>query len=162
VIPLWAKALIVAAIVTGAWLAFDHWRDGVWQAGYDARTDEYDKAAAVATIARQAEVRAIEIAHAAAMAGAAETYERRMTNAQTNATRTAADLLSGSLRLRQHWDACRATAAVSAAVASAAKSDAAAELRRSGAVDLVRLADQCDARIEGLQDVIRIRVNPAQ
>jgi len=42
VIPLWAKALIVAAIVTGAWLAFDHWRDGIWQQGYDARTAEYN------------------------------------------------------------------------------------------------------------------------
>lgn len=41
-IPWWLKVLALAGLIAGAWLAFDHWRDGIWQQGYDARSAEYD------------------------------------------------------------------------------------------------------------------------
>lgn len=45
IIPLWAKLAAVGAILAGAWLAYDNWRDGIWQAGYDARSAEITAAA---------------------------------------------------------------------------------------------------------------------
>lgn len=159
-IPWYLKVAAVAAILAGAWLAYNHWRDGIWQQGYDARTAEYDKAAAAATIVRQAEVRAIEIAHAAALADVAETYERRLTNARTNADRTIADLRSGSIRLRDEWAGCETAALVSGAAGAAGLADDSARLRQQGAADIVRIGEECDARIEALQGAIRIRMNP--
>lgn len=90
---------------------------------------------------------------ARAFAIAADEYERGKTDAQDASERTIADLRSGNLQLRDHWQGCAATSRVSGDATAAALADAAADLRRAGAGDLVRLADQCDAQVRGLQRV---------
>jgi len=81
--------------------------------------------------------------------------EQEREDAQLKADAVIADLGAGNLRLRQHWQGCQATAALSAATASAGQSDAAEQGRRAGSGDLVRLAAEWDAKERGLHAVIR-------
>ena len=99
----------------------------------------------------EAAARAQEAQHRREMDAIAEETQRKLDDAQAAADRTVADLRAGNLRLRAHWEGCQATASLSAAAAVAAGAGDAAELRRAGASDLVRLADQCDAHVRGLQ-----------
>jgi hypothetical protein len=129
IIPLWAKALIVAGIVAGAWLAYGVWRADVRREGYDARTAEYEAADALATIARAADVRAIEIAQAARLRGVEEHHEQERKNVQANADRIAAGLVDGTVRLRSQWAGCE-TGRLSADAATAAQAAEQDRLRR--------------------------------
>lgn len=88
------------------------------------------------------------------MAAIAKDYEEQRDAAAVEHDRIVADLRSGNLRLRKLWQASAATAELSQAVATAAQPDEGAADREQGAADLVRAADECDAQVRGLQQVI--------
>lgn len=98
-------------------------------------------------------VLAIERAKASRMAEIDEQHQEGKNNAEAAGTRVTADLLADNLRLRQHWQGCVATSALSGAATSASLADAAAQLRAADAGASVRDADECDATIRGLQRV---------
>lgn len=109
--------------------------------------------------ARQQEAaRRAERDHAVELNAIADRYERERANADAEKQRIVADLRNGTIRLRRLWQGCEAAAgSVPGAGTSASEPDAAAELRRQGAGDLVRLAEQCDGQVRGLQQVIQQR-----
>ena len=96
-----------------------------------------------------------EQAGAAKLAEIAAQYEQDKSNAQAEADRIIADLRSGNQRLHQRWQACSATADLSAATAPAGQLDAGADDRAASAARIVAAADNCDAQVRGLQAVIR-------
>lgn len=153
------QGLIAALLLLAlAWWAYSH----VWQRGYDVAHDEGATALrslqAQVEADRQAserEARAKEAEQRAALDDVAAKYEQEKADAQAAADSTIADLRSGTVRLRQHWQGCVATAALSRAAASAAVADDGAELREQGAGDLVSVGEACDAQIRGLQSAIR-------
>lgn len=168
--PTWAikSLLYLLATAAVAW-ALHAGYSSIWQRGYDAKTTEVntqqmkdDRTAAIAALAREQEVRAIEVAQDAQLRQVAETFEQEKRHAELEASRVAADLRTGNLKLRQHWDACRATAALSGPAASLAQPDADADLRRTGAGDLVRVADQCTAHVSALQSAVRVMQGAGQ
>lgn len=150
--------LLAAALGLALWWAYAT----VWQRGYDVAADEGATALrsllAQVEADRQAserEARAKEAEQRAALDDVAAQYEQEKADAQAAADSTIADLRSGTVRLRQHWQGCVATAALSRAAASAAVADDGAELREQGAGDLVSVGEACDAQIRGLQSAIR-------
>jgi len=103
----------------------------------------------------EAEARATEARHRAALEAVAVRYTEELHDAQARADAVVADLRAGNLRLREHWRGCEnAAARVPAATAAGTGADDGAELREAGARDLVRLGAACDAWIRGLQRVI--------
>lgn len=81
-------------------------------------------------------------------------HEKDKADAEAAADRTIADLRAGTLQLRQHWQGCVATSRLSASEPAAGFADDASRLRAEGAGALVRLADQCDAQVKGLQAIV--------
>ena len=81
-------------------------------------------------------------------------YEQDKLNAESAAKRTADDLRAGNLRLRQQWEGCKA-GGVPQANGAAGQPDAAAEQRIEGASNLVRIGQEADAQVMGLQEFIR-------
>ena len=81
-------------------------------------------------------------------------YEQDKLNAESAAKRTADDLRAGNLRLRQQWEGCKA-GGVHQANGTSGQPDAAAEQRIEGASNLVRIGQEADAQIMGLQEFIR-------
>lgn len=162
--PAWAiKPLLYLAGLAAIVWALHAGYSSIYQRGYDAKALEVnmqrmadERTQAIAALAREAEVRAIEVANDAKMRNVEAEWAKRMTDAQVNAERVATDLRSGALRLRQHWDACRATSALSGAAAGVAGPDADADLRRTDASHLVRVSDQCSTHVNALQDAIRV------
>ncbi|SDQ42442.1 hypothetical protein [Pseudoxanthomonas sp. CF125] len=112
------------------------------------------KAAELATRASEL-VRKAEQAHGVAIAAVAEQYEQdKKTNDRKQAD-LVASLRAGNVRLHQRWQAALATSELSSAVKSASEPDAAARDREESAGRIVRAADEADAQIRGLQEVIR-------
>lgn len=168
--PTWAiKPLLYLAGLGAIVWALHAGYSSIYQRGYDAKTlevnmqrTEEERTQAIAALAREAEVRAIEVANDAKMRNVEAEWAKRMTDAQVNAERVATDLRSGALRLRQHWDACRATSALSGAAAGIAGPDADADLRRDGASDIVRVVGECSAHVTALQSAIRLMQGKAK
>lgn len=96
---------------------------------------------------------------AAGFAALAATYEKDKTDAKDKGDAIAAALRADTLRLRQQWTCAPATATAQMPRAAAAtgRPDGDAELRATGAGDLVRLAAQCDAQVRGLQQALMAR-----
>lgn len=112
------------------------------------------KAADLATKASEL-ARKEEQAKGAEIAAIAEQYEQdKKTNDRKQAD-LVASLRAGTERLHQRWQAALATSELSRTVASAAELDAAARDREESASRIIAAADQCDAQVHGLQEVIR-------
>lgn len=89
---------------------------------------------------------------AAAYAALAADYERDKTDAKDKGDAVAAALRADTLRLRQQWTCPTAALThVPGTATAAGQRDGDADLRATGAGDLVRLAAQCDAQVRGLQ-----------
>jgi hypothetical protein len=97
--------------------------------------------------------REAEQKQAAGFAALAAGYEKDKTDAKHKGDAVAAALRADTLRLRQQWTCPSAAAGahVPEAAAATGQPDGDAELRATGAGDLVRLAAQCDAQVRGLQ-----------
>lgn len=123
----------------------------------DYKTKVMASTARAADLATKAEriARLTEQAHAIALSQVADQYEKDKQDAKAIADRLVADLRAGNVKLHQRWQAAQATAKLSGAVASAAELDAEARDREGSAARIIAAADQCDAQVRGLQEVIR-------
>jgi hypothetical protein len=153
----WACITLVVLAVAAGMLAM-HFRGSLAVsrarvAVAEQRADQLDDALKASEKARAAE-------HAQAMKfqGIADNYLQEKADAQAAADRTIADLRAGTVRLRAAWRCPGDTGTTAAAGAS--QPDAAAELRRQGAADLVRNADEADAQIRGLQAILKAERQP--
>lgn len=81
-------------------------------------------------------------------------YSEAQHDAEIARDALARNLRSGTVRLRQQWEGCKA-GGVPQANGAAGQPDAAAEQRIEGASNLVRAASDADAQIRGLQEFIR-------
>lgn len=123
---------------------------------------DYQKAAAEQT-AKDAdklakltqEYRETEQAHAAQLNDVATQYEADKRAIETNAERLVSDLRSDNRRLHKRWQVAQAAASVSGTQPSPGQPDAAERERQDSAARIIAAADQCDAQVAGLQEVIR-------
>jgi hypothetical protein len=141
-------ALFVACLLLSAgWYVEDASHDRTkaqHQAANDRAKREFSEAARKAEQAQAAKYAEVEARH-----------QQELTDAQGKADRVVADLRAGNLSLRRHWQGCQATAGLSSAAARAAFDAETARLREEAAGRVVRLGAECDARIRGLQGLIR-------
>lgn len=152
-----AKAWILAAVIA--------WWGWTGHAAHDALRVAYaehfaDDAAAAAALAaeqltHERTARHQERAVALQLADAAQSLEEAKTDAQDTERAVVTDLRADNLRLRQHWQGCVATSAVSAAATSASQRDAAADVRDAAAGAVVRVGADADAALEACQAVVR-------
>lgn len=123
---------------------------------------EYQKAAAEQT-AKDAdklakltqEYRETERKHAETLNDVATQYEADKRAIETNADRLVADLRSDNRRLHKRWQVAQAAASVSGTESGPGEPDAAEQDRIGSAARIIAAADQCDAQVAGLQEVIR-------
>jgi hypothetical protein len=146
-----AWALSLALTASGTWL---YVKGGEAQAIKAAEAKMQTRLSEATRKAEQA-AREAEQAHRAQIDAIAAQYETERAKADEVAARTVAALRAGSIRLRTEWQGCETAARVSEATSGPAIADALARLREQGASDLVRLGAECDARIRGLQSLIR-------
>ena len=81
-------------------------------------------------------------------------HEKGKIDAEANAKRVIADLRAGNLVLRDRWTACQASLDVSATPTAPSEPDAGAGDREESAGRIVQAADQCDAQVRGLQELL--------
>ncbi len=105
------------------------------------------------TAATQA-ARATEHTQADAFAAIDAKYLKDTTYAQSLSASTVAGLRDGTVRLRPAWQ-CPAAASVPAPAASTGSPDAVADDRSESAGRIVRAADDADAQIAALQELLR-------
>ena len=83
-------------------------------------------------------------------------YEKGKKDAEATAKRTVADLRAGNLVLRNRWAPCKASLDVPPAPPAPSEPDAGAGDREESAGRIVQAADQCDAQVKGLQELLRL------
>lgn len=144
----WLAGILAAfALCAGMWIAGDvhghkasNAKIATLQASYAETLAKYETQA-----------RAKEQAQAATIAQIDAQHAQEMKDAQAAADRTIADLRAGTLKLRKRWTCPR----VPEVAASPGKSDAAADDRAASAARIVRAADEADATIRALQEILR-------
>lgn len=152
----WACAVLVVILAVGGIgyrLGSSHGRIAL--AEYKA--DVAAKTAKVADLATKAEriARETENAHAAQLNDVATQYEADKRAIETNADRLVSDLRSDNRRLHKRWQVAQAAASVSGTQPSPGEPDAAERERQDSAARIIAAADQCDAQVAGLQEIIR-------
>lgn len=141
-----AGALLGLALWAGSlWLAYDY---GGSEAEADAAKVRVELANARADAERTA--RETERKHGEAMTAIAQQHEKDRKDAQAEYARTVAGLRSGAIQLQDRWAGC-----VAQAGRSAAELDAAARDREESAARIVQAAREADAKIKGLQEIVR-------
>lgn len=147
----WIKAGVALALLV--WFGAFCYSQGAKsvQVKYEAHLAADAKAEAQAL----ADARKAEQAKAAEIAAIAEQYEKDKADAQAAADRVIADLRSGAIRLRSHWQGCQATGRVSGDAAAAALADAAEQLREASAARIIGIGREADAKERALQDAVR-------
>ena len=81
-------------------------------------------------------------------------YEKGKRDAEQTSKRVVADLRAGNLVLRNRWTACQASLDVSTTPADPSEPDAGTGDREESAGRIVQAADQCDAQVKGLQELL--------
>lgn len=152
--------IVMAALLAGTSLYAHHRGYVAGQAVGNAAVASLKADLAEATAAATTAARKAEQAQADALSAAAQSYERGRDDAQAHADRVIADLRAGNIRLRARWSA-PAACRVPAPAASVARADAAERSRQESAGRIVLAADQCDAQVAALQDVIRAYLKTA-
>ena len=151
-------ALIIAAILG---------LGGAGAAGYRKGTIDAERAAQIAMDKHLAEDRASERAAeqeanrykdalATAQNAVSAAYEKGKKDAEATAKRTVADLRAGNLVLRNRWTACEANLGVPTATPAPSEPDAGTGDREESAGRIVQAADECDAQVKGLQELLRL------
>lgn len=106
----------------------------------------------------QADALAKQQADAQHLAVIQQTYEEDKAHAKAQSDATIAALRAGTLRLRDEWNTCAATASpgdMSKASPGRSSAPTAADLRYEDASHLVLYADQADAEIRALQATVK-------
>ena len=83
-------------------------------------------------------------------------YEKGQKDAEATAKRTVADLRAGNLVLRERWSACKAGDGVSSPTTNPSEPDAGARDREESAGRIIQAAAQCDAQVNGLQELLTL------
>lgn len=121
-------------------------------------------AEAIASAERRALERARELSDAYVLA--ASNYDRGQRDAEATQGRIVADLRAGNLRLRSQWLAAESRAAELSGPAGTTDGPSPADERATGreesASRIVRAADECDAQVIALQDIVRAFTERAQ
>lgn len=86
-------------------------------------------------------------------------YEGDKNAIERQAAADLASLRDGTIRLRQQWQGCEDRSAQTGGTPS--EPDGGADLRQAGAVDLVRIGDECDAQIKGFHHLVTLIGLPA-
>lgn len=157
-ISLTERALLLALVAAALALAALGAHNVRLRASRDAARAALIETRATAAAQRaefEARSRERERAQHRALAEIQQQHQEALHDTQIRHEAVLADLRTGALRLRAHWQGCVATAELSRAAADAARLDEAARLRAAGAADLVRAAAQCDAQVRGLQAAVR-------
>lgn len=151
--------LTVKACVLLTLLGFAYYLGGasgrVHLAQQKAKAEQVIAAMAKAETALQGKYRQAEQAKAAELAQVADQYEQDKRTNESKHNDLVAGLRAGNVKLHQRWQAALATGELSRTAASAAESDAAAADREGSAARIIAAADQCDAQIRGLQEVVK-------
>lgn len=147
------RALLLLVAVLAAALGWSLWRAETHKGAAVAAVERAQ--GAEAALAQTQAALAEEREMARRMAGIAADYERERQDAQAEADRLVADLVAGNVSLHRRWQACDATARVSAAATAPSFADGGADDRNESAGRIVRAAAECDAQVRGLQAVIR-------
>ena len=93
---------------------------------------------------------------AESQAAVALQYQEALNDANRKHDRTVADLRSGALQLRKHWQGCEARVSEAGHAAPGGREpDDAADLRAADSGNLVRAGAQCDAHVTALQSILR-------
>ena len=151
-------ALIIAAILG---------LGGAGAAGYCKGTIDAERAAQIAmdkhlSEDREAETKAKDKARedrdklADAQNAVSAAYEKGKRDAEQTSKRVVADLRAGNLVLRNRWTACKASDGVPSTAADPSEPDAGTHDREESAGRIVQAADQCDAQVKGLQELLRL------
>lgn len=141
-------------LLFGAWSAYS-WADGLGYARGIAELHRYQGEVKAERTKAEREARDREAQHRQELADIDARHQQELRNAQATAGRVVADLRAGNLRLRREWAGCETAARVSEATAGTSSAYAAAELRAAAAGRIVRIGAECDARVRGLQQVIK-------
>lgn len=92
---------------------------------------------------------------AESQAAVALQYQEALNDANRKHDRTVADLRSGALQLRKHWQGCEARVSEAGQVTPGGREpDADAELRAADSGNLVRIGATCDAHVKALQSIL--------
>ena len=140
---------------------------GAGVAGYNKGKTDAERVAKVAmdkhlAADREEETKAKEKARAdrdalaVAQNAASAAYEKGKRDAEQNSKRVVADLRTGNLVLRNRWTACQASLGVPTTPAGPSEPDAGAGDREESAGRIVQAADECDAQVKGLQELLRL------
>lgn len=154
----WALRLALLALLAGG-LALVAWNNQRLRAARDEARHALLAARAEAAgqqAAFEARMRQLEREQHQAMAQVGQLFEEKLDEMRNTHAEVVAALDAGTVRLRAHWQACTATAALSRAADTAARADEAARLRAQGAAALVSIGHECDARIRALQGAVRV------
>lgn len=111
------------------------------------------RVANLATAAVQA-ARAAERTQAEAFLAIGEAYEKGKDHAFQRGQDAAAAVRTGTVQLQDHWGCPKPTARVPEAAAGAGQRDEGAELRATGAGDLVQVGADADAQLRACQAVV--------
>jgi hypothetical protein len=141
-------ALLVALSVGMFWRGY---QSGV--AAEKTRFDEHLAADDRAAKLVEVDARKREFEWALAANAAAQSYEQGKHDAESNAASLLSDLRTGTVRLQNRWAGCEAQRRAEAA-GVARQRDAAATDRQESASRIVRAADECDAQVRGLQEIL--------
>ena len=147
--PLAGIALILAVWASLAWWGHTKYRDGVEHQTAKDRVI-FDKLADLtrkteeAVARRESEIRGL-------LDSSNKAREEGIAHAVEEQQRIVAGVRDGSLRLREQWRGCQAALAVSGDSSAVGTSDDAADLRATGAGDLIRALDDADVQVAELQ-----------
>ena len=117
---------------------------------------EYDKkvASAQQVVNRLTEAQKAALADAQNAVSAA--YEKGKRDAEQTSKRVVADLRAGNLVLRNRWAVCEANLGVPTATPAPSEPDAGAGDREESAGRIIQAAAQCDAQVNGLQELLTL------
>lgn len=124
---------------------------GVHRHGYNAGRDDYKAKVQAATQKAEQAARKAEQVQRDAFSALAAKVEKDKADAEANQAAVVADLRAGNLKLRREWRGC-----LSGSPGSAQGSDGEAGVRETGAASLVRVGNDADNQVTGLQEALRI------
>ena len=151
-VPKWVwVALLGVSLLSGLYLvgyskgkASEQVKTAKVQAEFDAYKKEVQKAVSI----RLTQNKLKEAEDRQVFAEIAKQYKEDIANAKAKADRITADLRAGNIKLRKHWEGCRSASKGSGNTAGI---DEGAELRATGAGDIIRITAEADAQVKGLQ-----------
>lgn len=148
-------ALLAASLIFGGWQCSAKQAERLAHAGTKTRHAEVLRDLADKTAAAAKAVRDRETEIRGLLDSSNTAREEGIANAVKEQQRVVADVRAGTLRLQKQWAGCPASVAGAGDARPVPGTDAGAELRATGAGDLVRAADDADIQVAGLQDYAR-------